>query len=306
LLDSLLQEIILLKMLSSSRSLVVLLGKSVTKLSTRNTVIVKRVHKPPLVAPNTGSGRVSQKKIDESVIHTDEDKYMVYQVEQEYHPFTTVKLILLKNVERYGIKGQIISPGSVNANRDLLLTGLAVYHNQENLEKYSDIIIPEDTKLYSSETAEQMARRWRAKNVAVSMSMETPWTMEKWHIIASLRKYRLWVTEDQIEIPGGQITGPDLNMNYKEFIVILTVNDFDKIKLRCSINLVSKYADKNRINPYWYCNLEDPVWEHERQELYDMPRRAVPLRMRNDKNFAEKVEAYDQWKADRLKKLMES
>ena len=40
---------------------------------------------------------------------------------------------------------------------------------------------------------------------------------------------RLWVTEDQIEIPGGQITGPDLNMNYKEFIVNLTVNDFDKV-----------------------------------------------------------------------------
>ena len=40
---------------------------------------------------------------------------------------------------------------------------------------------------------------------------------------------RLWVTEDQIVIPGGQITGPDLNMNYKEFIVNLTVNDFDKV-----------------------------------------------------------------------------
>lgn len=293
-------------MLSSGRSLVGLLGKSVTKLSTRNTVIVKRVWKPPLVKSHTGSWKVSQKKIDESVVHTEDDKYMVYEVEQERHPKNNVKIILLKNVELYGIKGQIISPPSVYANRDLLLPGLAVYHNEENLEKYSEIVIPEGTKLHSSEIARKIARRWGSKKVAVNLSMETPWTLEKWHIIASLRKYRLWVTEDQIQIPGGQITGPDLNMNYKEFIVILTVNDFDKIKVRCSINLNSKYPEKNTLNPFWYCDLSEPVWEHERQELYEMPRRHVPFRMREDKNFAEKVEAYDQWKADRLKKLMDS
>jgi len=292
-------------MLSTGRSLVGLLGNTVTKLSTRNTVIVKRVYKPPLVEANPATGRVTQKRIDESVVHTEDDKYMVYEVEQECNPPSTVKVILLKNDERYGIKGQIISPFSIDANRDLLLNGLAVYHNEENLKKYIDIIIPEDTKLYSSETAEIIAKRWRTEPIAVGMSMDTPWAMEKWHIISALRKHRLWVTEDQIEIPGGQITGPDLNMNYKEFIVNLTVNNFDKIKLRCSLHLVSKYPEKNKgLDPYWFVNLEDPVWEHEREELYYMPRKDVPEKMRNDKNCAGRVAAYDQWKADRLQKLM--
>ena len=42
---------------------------------------------------------------------------------------------------------------------------------------------------------------------------------------------------------------------------------FVQIKLRCSLHLVSKYPEKNKgLDPYWFVNLEDPVWEHEREE----------------------------------------
>ena len=51
------------------------------------------------------------------------------------------------------------------------------------------------------------------------------------------------VTEDQISIPGlengGLITGPDPNIDNKEFIVVLTINKVDKVSsflallLRC-------------------------------------------------------------------------
>ena len=41
------------------------------------------------------------------------------------------------------------------------------------------------------------------------------------------------VTEDQISIPGlekgGVITGPDPNIDNKEFIVVLTINKVDKV-----------------------------------------------------------------------------
>ncbi len=79
---------------------------------------------------------------------------------------------------------------STRGNRDLLLTGLAVYHNEENLQKYADIIIPENTQLYSSDIAQQMVWRWGRKTVSVDVSWDNKWTLEKWHVVAAFRKYK--------------------------------------------------------------------------------------------------------------------
>ena len=46
---------------------------------TRNTVIVKRVHKPPLIGTNPMT--TPQKIIDKAVVHSDDDKWMLYEVE---------------------------------------------------------------------------------------------------------------------------------------------------------------------------------------------------------------------------------
>jgi hypothetical protein len=44
------------------------------------------------------------------------------------------------------------------ARDELLLTGAAVYASEENLEKYKDILIPEDTRAFSSPTVEMVMR----------------------------------------------------------------------------------------------------------------------------------------------------
>ena len=47
---------------------------------TRNTVIVKRVHKPPLIGNNPME--TPQKIVDKAVVHSDDDKWMLYEVEK--------------------------------------------------------------------------------------------------------------------------------------------------------------------------------------------------------------------------------
>ena len=73
---------------------------------TRTTIIVKRVHKPPLVGNKPLE--TSQKTLDESVKHTDDDKWMLYEVVEKSQRHHTIKVILLRNVDDYGRRGQVI------------------------------------------------------------------------------------------------------------------------------------------------------------------------------------------------------
>ena len=68
-----------------------------------------------------------------------------------------------------------------------------------------------------------------------------------WHFIQQrvqkfieLRKFGTWVKLDKITIPGGDIVGPDLNLENKEFIAVAEINNFEKIKLRCRIHHISQ------------------------------------------------------------------
>ena len=113
---------------------------------------------------------------------------MVYEVEESFQPHQMVKVILLRNVDDYGVKGQVVTFPDVAVHRDLLLLGYAVYHNLENVEKYSDILIPEETQMNSSESARVLAIKWSKRTLDVCMNMDNAWTIEKWHIKAGLEK----------------------------------------------------------------------------------------------------------------------
>ena len=39
----------------------------------------------------------------------------------------------------------------------------------------------------------------------------------------------MWVSEEQIEIPGGKVNGPDLSLENKDFIAVLTINNHEKV-----------------------------------------------------------------------------
>jgi len=293
-------------MLSWSRKLATRLAPAeVLKISSRNTVIVKRVHKPPLVKWDNGTGQqqVPQRIIDKSVINTEDCKYMVYECEEEKQEQKLVKLILLRNVDDYGVTGQIIEEKSLAANRDLLLPGFAVYHNEENLLKYADIIIPEEIKMVSSDTAHRAIKKWSKRVLDICLNMHNEWTIDKWHIKASLRKCKVWINEDQIEIPGGTISGPNLDLENKEFIAIITINNFDKVKIRCRIHHFTKIAHE-RINlKSWYFYPAEPVWEHERQELLDMNRLKPSRKLREDVKLKSLNQQYQQWKREREERI---
>ena len=128
-----------------------------------------------------------QRIIDKNVVHSDDDKWMIYEVEEKHQPHHEIKLILLRNVDDYGIKGQIIKWKFHEAHRDLILPRFAVYHSEENLEKYKDIVIPEGQITDSSPTIRPFMNYYSKRTFDICMNTRNSWTIEKWHIKASLR-----------------------------------------------------------------------------------------------------------------------
>ena len=43
------------------------------------------------------------------------------------------------------------------------------------------------------------------------------------------RKHKVWVKSEDIEIPGGAIEGPDVGLENKEFVAVLTINNKEKV-----------------------------------------------------------------------------
>jgi ribosomal protein L9 len=98
-----------------------------------------------------------------------------------------VKVILLRNVDDFGIKGQIVKVAFSEAHKFILLPGFGVYHSPENVARYADILIPEETRLHSSESARQLANYWSKRVLDVGMSRDQDWSLERWHIKAAFR-----------------------------------------------------------------------------------------------------------------------
>jgi len=184
------------------------------------TVIVKRVYKPPLVKiPGRTPLETPQHLVDKSIIGADDDKWLIYEVEEKSQPHHNVKLILLRNVDDYGVKGQVVIVPFHLAHPKLLLPGFASYYTEENVEKHKDIILPEDSIINSSASAKDFIAFFSKRVFDVCLSSSTPWTIEKWHIKASLRKHRVWVNDEQIEIPGGKVTDPTSNWRTKSSLL---------------------------------------------------------------------------------------
>jgi hypothetical protein len=139
------------------------------------------------------------------------------------------------------------------ALKELLLPGMAVYASPENLQVYKDITIPEDSIQYSSEIIRkvytcvnlcqvlcvvshniifsyyicisQVIPRLSRICFPIILSQNHSWTLEPWHIRASMRKQGLEFN-NAITLPKQKIWGPDENLESKEFPVWLKVNTF--------------------------------------------------------------------------------
>lgn len=131
------------------------------------------------------------------------------------------------------------------ARVDLLLPGFAVYASEENLEKYRDILIPEEDRVFSSPYIKKVVqlgvlyhclhsvpRRRRSlqllpilrrKVLPLSMNIDNEWTLEPWHIQTCLERIMLSVPEECIKLPKTPISGPNMSNEGKEFLVYITV-----------------------------------------------------------------------------------
>lgn len=56
------------------------------------------------------------------------------------------------------------------------------------------------------------------------MNKEMPWTVEPWHVRASFRKAGVHVPDEAIQLPDKPITGPNLDLEAKQFFVTVTVS----------------------------------------------------------------------------------
>ena len=103
------------------------------------------------------------------------------------------------------------------AHKKLLLLGFAIYASPENLSKYADIVISEDSVSYSSEATQEKLPLVSKIVTPVVMSGEDyseKWSVEPWHIRTALRTYAgVHLESDEcIRIPSDKtIEGPNLS-----------------------------------------------------------------------------------------------
>lgn len=273
----------------------------------RTATVLRRVNQPPILGPYA-----TKYQIDQTVFK--DNKYRRYEVEisddEEKTAETPIKIILLKSLEDYGKRGQILSIPRHLALKDLLLPGLAIYASPENLNIYKDIIIAEDSIQYSSEIVRKVLSRLSRLCVPVLMSRNHPWTLERWHIRSSMRKIGLEVNDvESVRLPDQTISGPDDNLESKEFPIWLKINDFETVPFRCVLFHWS--ADDEVVDecppPGWNVRFHEPVYETDREFLKNLPREKLdPGSLAHLRDRHEITEKYEQWRSEREKKLFAS
>lgn len=60
--------------------------------------------------------------------------------------------------------------------------------------------------------------------LSVVMNKDHPWTLKPWHVKLAFRKCGFIVPEEAITLPDKPISGPDMNLQDKEFFVTVTVS----------------------------------------------------------------------------------
>lgn len=61
-------------------------------------------------------------------------------------------------------------------------------------------------------------------HVPVIMHKTNPWTIKQWHVKLALRKIGIMCSEESIQLPKNEISGPDMNLEKMDFIIHLTVS----------------------------------------------------------------------------------
>ncbi|XP_055906064.1 39S ribosomal protein L9, mitochondrial [Eupeodes corollae] len=216
----------------------------------RTTFILKRKYEPLLHKKNHQPRKLRA-------------KHFIYDLVED----TTIKkqpnleVVLKTFVEGVGDKGDVVSMRPTFVYNKLLLPGLAVYKNEENVKKYAKTEEDKTEVLHSSPFAQRTVNMLENMTLAVVMNKDQPWEIKPWHIRTSLRKAGYYVKDECITMPEQAITGPDLKKESKDFYCTITINNLEKARLRCRIHHWS--TDPSERLPYvsehWKLNAE-PVF----------------------------------------------
>lgn len=234
----------------------------VLRQQTRNTFILKRRTPPKLHKKNEKPSKLR-------------GRHFVYDLVED----TTVKkkpnleVVLTTFVDGIGAKGDVVSLKRNDAYNKLLLPGLAVYKTPEAIEKYSTEKDDREEDQHSSAYAAMTVHRLEGMVLAVVMNKDHPWTIEKWHIKASLRKAGCYVPESAITLPETPINGPDLLKENKEFVCTITINNLEQARLRCRIHHWSTVPSERL--PYVYQHWNNPAEPLFGESLAPKPEQAT-------------------------------
>uniref|UniRef100_A0A915ACP9 Large ribosomal subunit protein bL9m n=1 Tax=Parascaris univalens TaxID=6257 RepID=A0A915ACP9_PARUN len=184
----------------------------------RNTWVLRHV-----VAPEPTPPGHNQRRPDEL---PDLMKYEVVDFESK-HPAGPIKVILLEDVEGVGQQFDVVDVNRRLARTDLLLSRKAVYASPFDLEYYAAvkeklkdelaarIRIPYDWLL--------VGRHLMKTVVAVHVSMDNPWTLDRRIIKCALWQAGINATDEAIFIGEEAISGPNLEMEARliRFYVVI-------------------------------------------------------------------------------------
>jgi len=154
-----------------------------------------------------------------------------------------LEVILTDFVAGLGNRGDRITMKQKAAYHQLLLPGLAVYASPENIKKFSHLTDAADYKpKYSSPFVQETVNILKNTNVIILMNKGIPWTIEPWHIRMSFRKAGIHVPEEAILLPEEPICGPNMELENKFFEVVVTINNTEKVPVKCVIHHWSTYV----------------------------------------------------------------
>lgn len=208
----------------------------------QNTFILKRRYPPSL-----------HKKNDKQRFL--KPKHFIYDLVED----TNVRrkefldLILTQYVAGLGNVGTRVSMHPNKAYPVLLLPKLADYASPENIEKYTKLAVDQQDKTpFSSASVEKTIKYLSKRLIKIEMSKNVPWTLEKWHIRANLRRFGIYVPEEAITMPERSISGPNLDIERKQFYITLTINNREQVKMRCIVcHWPTDMAGQTYVEEYW-------------------------------------------------------
>ncbi|XP_043273299.1 39S ribosomal protein L9, mitochondrial [Venturia canescens] len=199
-------------------------------------------------------------------------KNWIYELVEDTNlrPVKPINVILTSYVPNIGNIGEKLTMKPHAAYNKLLLPGLAVYETPENLTLYKEAIEKAQSEMpeWSSKWAPRTRDILSTLLLSVIVSKDNSWTLQKFHIRAAFRKINIHVPDHAITMPKYEITGPDLDKQNKEFYVVVTINNREKVNVRCRLHhFTTKENEKLPYNDYW--KKSEPAIFHEDQVILD-------------------------------------